>query len=386
MSRFINGPINCVRLQNDSKVLYLYMDYHEDIQLQTVCKSVWATDFKVYLRDTFKDIAGKGKKYDFMLEVDPVWAQDTPHYFRGRYADEIDKFVKNVFNIDLENKVVYKSDIFPDVNLHLVDIRSFILMDALDVCMEVVNNVNRMWLDMNTSTELVEDSLEKLDYINNVCTVLYSNLYTDNVNSDSDMLNNIRMFIVNKITDCYKKNNVKDAVHDILNNSIKKSFHELFEIFSILQKGLEKIKIVSEQPQDKLYNHKISEVTYGTPSYVTRNNIEFIVKHIDKFYNCLLSKISSKLMDLYVIRMVMEKDSMTNCLMYTGIEHSVNMVYIFVKYFNFKITHYSYLSKPVEEVESILKNSKEYGGFSEIFFPRTLNQCSDLSSFPDSLE
>jgi len=76
-NNYVRGPTNAVRLENSIdnsiKTLYLFMDWHIDIEKQTECNNIRSTEFKNYLIDNF-DIANKNDpnmKIDFMLAVTP---------------------------------------------------------------------------------------------------------------------------------------------------------------------------------------------------------------------------------------------------------------------------------------------------------------------------
>ena len=92
----INGPINAVRLKGTingvDKTLHAFMDYHEDIDMQTYCKNIWSDDFKTYLRNMFQKLKNNGVKYDFFIELDPHEEKqqqeiDEDAQYKGRYTD-----------------------------------------------------------------------------------------------------------------------------------------------------------------------------------------------------------------------------------------------------------------------------------------------------------
>ena len=62
-------------------------------------------------------------------------------------------------------------------------------------------------------------------------------------------------------------------------------------------------------------------------------------------------------MDVYFLRRFLDKKYITNTVTYTGINHSINYIYALVKYFDFKITHASYMKYDIKEATKKIKNS-----------------------------
>ena len=82
---------------------------------------------------------------------------------------------------------------------------------------------------------------------------------------------------------------------------------------------------------------------------------------LDEIHYCTLVEISSKIMDLYFVKQFLDKDYITNSISYTGIDHSVHVLYILVKYFNFNITHISTLNDvTLCQIMTKIKAQKKY--------------------------
>lgn len=88
------------------------------------------------------------------------------------------------------------------------------------------------------------------------------------------------------------------------------------------------------------------------------------------------------LTDLYFIRRFLDKEYIDTGIVYTGIIHSVDFVYVLLKYFDFDITNYSYLSKSPIELKQIIKKLDNSRKLDKYIFPPKLKQCSDLTKFP----
>lgn len=59
ISNQINGPINVVRMEgkigNIKKVVYLFMDRHNDYNVQTKCNNPGSIDVQEYFKNSFRD-------------------------------------------------------------------------------------------------------------------------------------------------------------------------------------------------------------------------------------------------------------------------------------------------------------------------------------------
>ncbi len=103
----------------------------------------------------------------------------------------------------------------------------------------------------------------------------------------------------------------------------------------------------------------------------------------EEIINVIIAKIGLYMMDIYLIRRFLDKNYITNTVSYTGALHSVNYIRILVKYFDFKITHYSYLKdSDINNAHKIIKQSKVMDNLNELFYPPTFLQCSNLNNFP----
>lgn len=89
-----------------------------------------------------------------------------------------------------------------------------------------------------------------------------------------------------------------------------------------------------------------------------------------------LSKFYAYLTDVFMLRRFLDKDYITNAIVYSGAFHSENYIDILVNRFGFTITHVANKDESVDEIEKAVKEGKAF----EIF--KTMEQCSDLTSFP----
>lgn len=106
---------------------------------------------------------------------------------------------------------------------------------------------------------------------------------------------------------------------------------------------------------------------------------------LDKIHENLEIQIFSALTDIFFLRRFLEKDYVTNGIAYTGAAHSVNYIYMLIKYFDFKITHYSYINIENQDLNNLhrqIKNSSTFRDVDIYFSLPYLSQCSDMTSFP----
>jgi hypothetical protein len=113
---------------------------------------------------------------------------------------------------------------------------------------------------------------------------------------------------------------------------------------------------------------------------------EDITREIIKIYRDFSSTVVDiyvLFMDLYFLRRSLDKDYVTNSLVYTGAKHSTNYIKYLVDNFDFKVTH-AYYSKTedMNKLNSMIKKMTDTEEVFDLFLPLTLNQCIDVSGFP----
>ena len=124
-----------------------------------------------------------------------------------------------------------------------------------------------------------------------------------------------------------------------------------------------------------------SDGPYGVP-YSMINRLLFQV-------NTLWYDISDKqvltfarLTDMYFLRRFLDKDYITNAIVYTGAAHSQLYIYTLLKYFDFDITHFNYLKESPDKFKNIVLKIDNYLELKEFIYPPILYQCSNMSEFP----
>jgi hypothetical protein len=91
--QFINGPVNVIRLEgkinNITKILYTFMDIHEDVSNQTKCADLRSNDIMQYLIKNFDEISEGEKIYDFFFEIQPTSTLRTPNIMKKNISKKL---------------------------------------------------------------------------------------------------------------------------------------------------------------------------------------------------------------------------------------------------------------------------------------------------------
>jgi hypothetical protein len=113
-----------------------------------------------------------------------------------------------------------------------------------------------------------------------------------------------------------------------------------------------------------------------------------LFKNIQKqIFNSIIKEIGPFIMDLFLLRRFLDKEYITNTITYTGAGHSVNLIRLLVKYFDFNITNCSYIKNDdIPTTLNIINESKRKEELYDLFLSPVLLQCSDLGNFPELFE
>jgi len=396
---FVNGPTNVVRLSGKvrqiEKCIYVFFDFHIDAEKQTKCEDVRSEDVAKFIIDSF-DKSNPKMMYDFFFERGPLRPLLRNKKLKGRYLDQISELFVKSFNISTEKK----SSTVPNVRFHYADIRDYvidifafydILMDHqlhdqynLDNFMRVRNNI------MDVSSKIF--ALQKIIYENHTenpkIDEIFFSAYKD-IRQDipKKYFDDQTKKIIYKIRDSYQNNNIKIIINKIIDTELKNIFDHFL---SITNQCLEKLdKLINEHKNfngllhdDILLQQEDGRYNYGFSSTYIETVVLQIVTDIDLLY-ATLSDIGVMLMDLYLLRQFLDKKYITNALSYTGIYHSQNYILFLVKYFGFKITHYSYLKDDdIETAHEKIRKAQTFYDLFILFCPIVFLQCSDMTNFP----
>lgn len=138
-------------------------------------------------------------------------------------------------------------------------------------------------------------------------------------------------------------------------------------------------------PEDDLYCDQTTGCRYGLPMYTTLEILREL-SLINEIKSKIELKIFTLITDLFFLRRFLDKDYIINGIIYSGISHSINYVFILLKLFDFKVTNFSYLKEKPELVFDIVIKSKESSDIASYIYPPKFRQCSNMTNFPKLFE
>jgi hypothetical protein len=364
----INGPVNVVRLEgyinNIKKIIYIYFDIHLPVTSQTQCIEYPNIDINNYLYNIFKNST---KQLDFFFET----FKESRDKYLLKYKDRYIENVQKMFDIKKEKPFKY-------VRLHHIDVRN--IFESKEIKIHL-NEIDNLLENMNYQNVTI---IKKLyNKINKEMIVIYDTIY-NNKNKES-----ILGKLINKMRNKYKNVHIKDKLnkyYDELQIIIKGFFETIKILNSLINDFLKnndnivkKRLIQVPEPYNKSYyttsidNSQKKEFLY---------HLHFIADLIDKF----ILSFFSRLMDIYYLRRLLDKDYITNIISYTGAAHSIFYIRILLQDFDFKITNTVYTKENnIEILNNKIKKlvkAEELFLIEDMLMPDQHYQCSDLTNFP----
>lgn len=365
----INGPVNIIRLTNGEKIVYIFGDLHINLEKQTECvydKNIESIDIDKFFRKIFKK--NPDKKFDFFYEgyynLDPKIDSKQQNeildnqIYTKNYFSQIIKLVFN--NIDIIDNKIHTSKQFHNVRLHYFNFRNII--------------PHYIYL-MNNS-----DNFYNLQYSNNYNNIISSfMIYNKLFIEIKDFLDSDKNSYIKKIKSIYNNKEIGEKIINVYNILIIDLLNNILKLIN------DTIKYIKNTP--KLFDKYISI----NDKYELNKLIYININIIDELLSCLFSNLT----DIYLVRRLLDKNYINNCIIFTGAYHMIDIVYILIKYFDFKITHIANSDKEIDKgnidnVNTIIKK-KDITNYDDIkfftkYFYNNNYQCSNLFNFPDNLE
>lgn len=413
----VNGPVNVFRLEgkigNVNKTVYLFGDFHHSICAETKCDSFDSKDFVNYFYNEMKNIQKNNNNtnitYDFLYEnfvnVDMFSQKDKTRFsYRENYIDELRKYI--VRDMDLQEKkdkenIIYEnkgSKSFDNLRLHYLDIRSFF---DFDLILNISNNISNLFESLERQPNIniiniimtnfykmkynLEFIINKLQnkkqnktslYIDNETIKIEVQKYVDNFSYSE---NRIKKYS-DKIFKKYKHKDVKEKLlKSELLSEILKFLNKIIKILDYCIEKSKKIEKIVDVGEFELAK-KISGYTYGIDNMKFKK-IFYKIKIKCELIDNYMWNAYANLTDLYLLRRLLDKDFITNGIVYTGMYHTSNYLYYLVNDFDFKVTHADYSKVSINELNKIIKNNKKNEVEGYIYKP-IFKQCSDMSKFP----
>ena len=397
-TRFVNGPINAMRLEGKingiDKVFYNFMDIHYDVTNQTQCDDVRSLDIDNYLVKNFDKISESDKLYDFFFEIYPTAILTDPTMFKEKYIWNINNLFKKSFHINKDKNVVGKSNTFPNVRFHYIDIRDY-MANGHKMLYELVSFIDIIIRDGNI---LENDNIRIENMLNSIfdqVNIIYNMFYKKKEQSkttklpptittekyeENIMIDKIKRFI-DKIQNDYKHNEPKKIINKVIDTILHDAFDDFNKNYDEFKKKLSLLEDIASIKSHDISFDKKNGIVLGVPRPNLQYTFYLLIELSSKlFKSCML--IFVILIDLFFMRRFLDKDYVTNGISYTGASHSINYVYILVKYFDFKITNASYLKKDPKYIENEIKKAQHPHDIAELIVPNFVYQCSDMTDFP----
>lgn len=403
---YVSGPYNLVRIEgsveNIKKVIYVFMDIHLDPKIQTECTDIRSHNIKNYLVDNFDTMKTiDNMEYDFFLETFPDYVTGKSKYM-GNYLNQLRNLFGSIFSFNFKKNTVNKSPEFPNIRFHYIDIRSYltfsggdpfgIAADLYDYIMSLegrlvypnniikINDIlNLLSARLNIIYDIInkkiKSSSNKKPYIITKNIEILSN-YTDK--QFIDIIN----YLINKITKEYQHKSIQTELNSLFMTQVKTLYSNYFDIEKEIRKYLDTIyPQVNHDIYEKItYNNKTSYFA-NIHKQLSEDIIYTLIKLITQLFEIAIN-IYVLIMDIYFLRRVLDKNYITNSIVYTGGEHSCNYIRMLLKHFNFTITHCFYSEYKIPQLIEKVKKTTKGSETLELFTPPLLSQCIETSKFP----
>jgi hypothetical protein len=402
----ISGPINIIRLEgninNITKILYLFMDIHQSVDRQTECqdiRSINTTNFIIDKLDEYKK-EYPDKMFDVFIERDPLIPNFVDKNYKGRYFDEM----IHLFNRGYHNNVV------SNCRFHYMDIRSYFVTKLKELADQFNDTANNMWKLQRFSIKKIINLKDCLTILKTLIMKIYDIIYLENKSNyktknkliysqhenilskytEEEYIETTKN-LFNKLFDKYENNTIKEQIIKILNSELEQEFKIVFNIFDTDIKYFNEIlnKYDKNNNVDDIFN----STTVHSYGISLSNNLEILLKIKiigSKLYDIIYGNFGAMITDVYFVRRFLDKLYITNTLLYTGGNHTINIIRLLVKYFNFKITNCSYFGNNNnndnnndnndnnidDKIYDIINKSKHCNEIKQYFYPQHFLQCS----------
>lgn len=300
-------------------------------------------------------------------------------------------FFKKSTNFDIKKNKIYTSSMFPNVRFHYMDIRELITYDYkkyfsnLDVF--DVDTLVEYYYSNNfyLSDESIEMIIELFGKIHDNYIFINNSLFE---NKKSEKIYNEKMYSREYIFDEQTAKNIirkmcistDENVKNILKNIKKKYVKPKISKIVLLIKKI--IYLLNEYI--KFNNNYIDTDKYKNKFTKLKINLYYTIYDFSGKTGIL----GAILTDMYFIRRFMDKKYIENSIIYSGMYHTMDYIFILIKYFNFKITHFSYSNTDINIITEIIKKSKNNFNVDELYnlfipYNNIIYQCSNMTTFPD---
>lgn len=398
----INGPVNILRLEGVvhgiKKVIYLFMDFHQNITSQTQCKNIFSEDIQKYFVNSFYKLNKNQTMYDFFVEIYPteignMIKQPLQEDYKEKYIDEVVKFFGKIFNYDPKKNKVSVNKLFKNIRLHYIDIRDY-YKHNLQAKISIMSNISREFMcteninlnDLDNIIYLMELMKKHLELIINILSksknkISKPTLIKENIDNSIDL--DVIEHLANKLKLSYKHDDIKKIMNMLITNTIKNFESTVKEIDSEIKEFMSYYKQIYNTSGKLIKDKNTSYIyTYSLSSYTIREMIVNIANTVERLIEERFIEFFARFTDIYFLRRFLDKDYITNAIVYTGALHSNTYVHVLVNYFNFKVTDASY--SKISDMNKLTGEIKKRSliEIQELILPVHFDQCSNLTNFP----
>jgi len=385
--KFLNGPVNVVRLEgtvkNTKKIIYILFDVHNE---NYECDNINSIDINKYIYKIInkQQIASHNNNnniiYDLFLETSAK-PELNYHHKGNDYLANMRRLFTKLHNLN-------KIEPIKNLRLHFFDIRDVLFGNLWDIdnaentIKEILFQGRMEYDQLENITNLLNGilaTIEKcVDLLNNNVTYMSSNeKINKEIDNDFDketidiFINNLIYKIKNKYNDEKIKNKMNNIIKNMLivnfnksHSDIKKLINNIPKIFaaSLNITKLDSLRKFEFEFMDLLYeNYKLSA-------------------HIA---NEVMSTFAS-FIDIYFLRRFLDKEYINHAIHYSGGFHSTNTILLLIKDFNFKITNIANnpLNVEIKDLHEIIKKSNRAEDIDIYFVDNNMTQCSNIKGFP----
>lgn len=368
---YVNGPINFFRLKNNNnKDIYLFSDIHKDLNNQTECDEINSINIDKFFLNFFKN---NKKQVDFMLET---------------YKDYQNNCESQIYLVKLRkmfNSFYKKNPYYENLRIHYLDIRNYKYL-------EQIHQNSYYLIDYLNSNNIYKFKTinEKLDtmkfYLNKIMDYYVNNL---DKSYDTDK-ENIFENLLDKIMNKYNNIDNKQKINKFLETNFYKKIKYTNELITNLKTKLNQysINIENSNKKDKYvvcnknkkdYEKYIYEYSfYNTKEYY---DIKYEINNKCSEIKEQVDIIKLTIMDCYFLRRFLDKDYITNNIVYTGFIHTIEYLYFLVKHYDFKIIEMDDKnSYTIKELNNIIKNNNSiYDVINILLSKQSFKQCIKIN-------
>lgn len=336
----VSGPISWIKLSDGKKVVYLFGEFHVNWD---ECQYPF-DHFDTFLKNQFDNTT---KPIDFFLET----------FHKGSYhvGNSRNPSSKTINKIRKYFAYVNESGVYKHKQhrLHYFDFREELNLTKCWRCYE------------NISIYDYEICSDNLYWLNELKGAVYE--YSQQFDKPND-------------TKFFQK-----LLHKHTNEQLKKEINELFANISkqcktfinILSKFIDNYKIFINNIN---FGKLTSTLRYWKTDCILSANflLQKLEEQWDDVLRNLMSFVGCSIIDIYVIRRLLDKDYINNCILYAGFYHTNHITYLLIKKFNFRVVDQDKHINASKLESDVSKMSYDdfiaKGGIAEMY-PEFFTQC-----------